>query len=164
MRWLKGCFFLYLCCLFSPQDVFAAPAKGSSANFVATDLRGRVIELKNYRGKVVLVDFWASWCEPCKVAMPFYQELQKQFPEKLVVLGVSLDEDREALHAALRKRPVDFKILHDPSGKIAEYFSVEAMPSSFILDAKGRVQFEHHGFVEADKASIIEWIQGVLTK
>ena len=164
MRWLKGCFFLYLCCLFSSQDVFAAPVKGGEVDFVAFDLAGRSVELKHYRGKVVLVDFWASWCEPCKVAMPFYQELQKQFPEKLVVLGVSMDEDREALQAALKKRPVDFKILHDPSGKIAEYFSVEAMPSSFILDARGRLQFEHRGFVEADKARIIKWIQGLVAQ
>jgi thiol-disulfide isomerase/thioredoxin len=164
MNYLRGYVLLYLLCLLYPQDVFATPVKGEEVSFVATDLRGRVIELKDYRGKVVLVDFWASWCEPCKVAMPFYQALQKRFPEKLVVLGVSMDEDRAALQAALKKRPVDFKILHDPSGKIAEYFSVEAMPSSFILDARGRLQFEHRGFVEADKARIIKWIQGLVVQ
>ena len=162
MNYLRGYVLLYLLCLLYPQDVFATPVKGEEVSFVATDLRGRVIELKDYRGKVVLVDFWASWCEPCKVAMPFYQALQKQFPEKLVVLGVSMDEDKEALHAALKKRPVDFKILHDPSGKIAEYFSVEAMPSSFLIDVQGRLQLTHLGFVEGDKVKLTKLLQRIL--
>ncbi len=110
--------------------------------------------LTSLRGKVVLVDFWASWCAPCKEAMPFYAELQARYPERLVVLGINEDEDRAAMEAALAASPPGFEILRDEGGVTALAFGVEAMPTSFLIDQEGRVVLVHKGFVAADRAML----------
>ena len=123
-----------------------APAKSGDTfpDLAAAGLEGTVPDLA---GKVVIIDFWASWCGPCKKAMPLLAELQKQYGEKgVVVVGVSVDEVRSDMEAYLKKNPMPFAILRDPKGKLAEQLSMQGVPTSYVVGQDGKIRAVHRGF------------------
>jgi thiol-disulfide isomerase/thioredoxin len=119
---------------------------GASATPPAADApRWPVLEA--YAGKVVLLDFWASWCSPCLQSFPWMNELQqKHGNDGLVVLAVNMDQDRKLAEAFLGKTPAKFRVEYDPAGSVARQFGVEAMPTSFLIDRNGKVRVRHAGF------------------
>lgn len=105
------------------------------------------LDLKNHQGKVVYLDFWASWCKPCQRSFPWMNNLLKKYPaENFTVITVNLDAEPEAMHQFLGKVPANFDIYHDPSGQIAEQFEIEGMPTSYLIDSNGKVVKKHIGF------------------
>jgi cytochrome c biogenesis protein CcmG, thiol:disulfide interchange protein DsbE len=105
--------------------------------------------LDAYAGKVVLLDFWASWCAPCLQSFPWMNDLQQDYDEAgLVVLAVNLDQDRTLAEAFLGKTPARFRVEYDPAGTVARQFDVQAMPTSFLIDRQGRIRARHAGFKE----------------
>lgn len=99
------------------------------------------------KGKVVLLDFWASWCAPCKKSFPIMKELQAKFGSRgFLVLAVSVDEQQSAMQSFLKKDPPTFAILRDGKGRLAEAVGVEKMPTSFLIGADGEVAAIHSGF------------------
>lgn len=123
------------------------PAPPLSAQNAAQQLVG----LADYRGKVVYVDFWASWCAPCRQAMPQYDRLYKQWASRgLVVLGVNVDSDRAEADKALKRRPVSFPVVYDPAGAWAERFELPSMPSGYLIGRDGIVRHVHEGFRTSD--------------
>lgn len=109
--------------------------------------------LKSLKGKVVLVDFWASWCSPCLSSFPWMDELQKRHAgQGLVVVAVNLDQERALAESFLRKTAPQFRIEFDTQGTLAKQFDVKAMPTSFLVDRKGRIRVRHQGFREAQRA------------
>jgi cytochrome c biogenesis protein CcmG/thiol:disulfide interchange protein DsbE len=117
----------------------------------------------NCRGKVVIVDFWASWCLPCAQSFPVLDELQKKYGERLVVLGVNVDEKASNMTVFLKKHPVTFSVVRDGGQKLVAAVSPETMPTSFILDGTGRVLFLHNGFHgESTRKEYIREIESLL--
>jgi len=116
-----------------------------------------------YKGKVVLVDFWASWCGPCRQSMPWLRDLAaRRRDQGLVVIGIDLDKDPAQGRAFLAKIPADFPILFDPAGNLAERYRLRGMPSTVLIDRTGAVRGGHVGFVpekaadyEADVISLL---------
>jgi len=109
--------------------------------------------LGELKGKVVLVDFWASWCVPCRHSFPWMNEMQKKYgAQGLQIIGVNLDDDKKAADKFLRETPASFTLKFDPVGTLARKFDVQTMPSSYLLDASGNVIAKHFGFklTEAD--------------
>jgi len=105
------------------------------------------LRLERYHGKVVYLDFWASWCKPCVKSFPWMNSLVRRFPaDRFIVVTVNLDAEPEAMHQFLAKVRADFDIYHDPSGNIAEQFQIEGMPTSYLIDAEGKVVRRHIGF------------------
>jgi thiol-disulfide isomerase/thioredoxin len=99
------------------------------------------------QGKVVLLDFWASWCGPCAKSFPALDALYKEYRERgVVVLGVNVDENRPAMDKFLTKVTVSFPIVRDPAHKLVEKVNVASMPTSVMLDRNGRERFRHNGF------------------
>jgi thiol-disulfide isomerase/thioredoxin len=98
------------------------------------------------KGKIVVVDFWASWCGPCAKSFPVLDELQKKYAGRLVVLGVSVDDKASNMESFLKKRPVSFTVVRDAEQKLAAAAEPATMPTSFILDGEGKVRFLHNGF------------------
>jgi thiol-disulfide isomerase/thioredoxin len=104
-------------------------------------------ELGELKGKVVWVDFWASWCVPCRHSFPWMNKMQQKYGgQGLQIIGVNLDSDKKAADAFLRETPATFTLKFDPAGTLARKYDVQAMPSSFLLDASGNVIGKHFGF------------------
>lgn len=98
------------------------------------------------KGKVVIVDFWASWCLPCAESFPVLDELQKKYGDRLVVLAVNVDEKAANMEKFLKKHPVTLTVVRDAGQKLVAVAEPATMPTSFILDGEGKVRFVHNGF------------------
>jgi thiol-disulfide isomerase/thioredoxin len=98
------------------------------------------------KGKVVVVDFWASWCLPCAKSFPVLDELQKKYGDKLVILAVNVDEKAANMEKFLAKHAVSFTVVRDAQQKLVAAAEPQTMPTSFILDGEGKVRFLHSGF------------------
>jgi thiol-disulfide isomerase/thioredoxin len=138
---------LAVLCAAAVWPALAAPLKVGDAfpELAKFKLEGK--SLPDLKGKVVLVDFWASWCVPCKKSFPALNELQRRYGDKgLVIIAVNVDDDRAKMNAFLKSTPAEFTVVRDAAQKLVESVQVESMPSSFVLDATGRVRFQHVGY------------------
>jgi len=127
------------------------------------DLLADHLDLTEVQGRVVYVDFWASWCTPCLKSFPWMDELQTSHEEDgLVILAINVDREGAAAQRFLAKQDVSFRILRDPEGSLASEFDVEAMPTSFAFDRDGRLAFRHEGFRDADTPALQEKISQLL--
>lgn len=128
------------------------------------DSKGGSFSLAAQKGKVVLVDFWASWCGPCRKSLPALDKLQAKYKDQgLVVVGVSLDDDVANATAFLDRVPVGFTILTDTTGASAETYHVVAMPTSFVVDPEGRIvaRFEGGEHLDAEETAIQGLLKGM---
>jgi thiol-disulfide isomerase/thioredoxin len=137
------------------------------AGDVFPDLSGFKLEGKlpdSTKGKVVLVDFWASWCGPCKQSFPVMEELHKRYVDRgLVIIAINVDENRAKMEDFLKKNAVSFVVLRDANQKLVEKAGITAMPSSFLMDREGKVRFAHTGFRGAEtKKQYEEEIESLL--
>lgn len=116
------------------------------------------------KGKVLLVDFWASWCGPCKQSFPAMEELHKRYSDRgLVIVAINVDENRSDMEAFLKKNATSFTVLRDGGQKLVERAGIATMPSSFLIDREGKVRFVHTGFRGAEtKKSYEEEIESLL--
>lgn len=129
------------------------------------DLRGNTVARAALAGKVVIVDFWASWCGPCKEEMPVLSRLyQKHAARGLVVVGVSVDEEAANVHAFLARVKANFPIVHDAKHAVAERFAPPKMPSSYVVDRRGVVRYVHGGFRPADAESLAREVEKLLAE
>lgn len=119
-----------------------------SSSCALTTLDGKPAhDLQELRGKVVYMDFWASWCPPCVKSFPFLNQLDSELKDKgLHVIGINLDEKVADAQEFLAKHPVDFSIVADPSKQCAKGLEVMAMPTSYLIDRKGNIRHIHQGF------------------
>jgi len=123
------------------------------------------LDLSDYRGKVVYMDFWASWCPPCRISFPLLNELHNELrAEGFEVVAINVDENREDLLRFLEQCPVDFTIAVDPEGKCPEAFDVVAMPSSYLIDRKGIIRHVHQGFRKEDIEAIRQLVRALLAE
>lgn len=111
------------------------------------------LDLAAYKGKVVYLDFWASWCAPCRRSFPWLDALdRKHRPDGFVVIAVNVDTDRALAAGFLKEVPVGFKVAYDPKGELAAQWRLLGMPSSFLIDRSGKVRSSHQGFRKGDEA------------
>lgn len=108
-----------------------------------------------YEGKVLLVDFWATWCPPCKKSMPFLNSLRNEYLKKgFEVVAINVDENTEEAQRFLKAHPVDYVTAFDSSGECPRVFEVKAMPSSYLVDRQGKVRAIHLGYRDEDREGI----------
>jgi cytochrome c biogenesis protein CcmG/thiol:disulfide interchange protein DsbE len=125
---------------------------------------GRSVSLADYRGQVVYLDFWASWCGPCRESFPFMNELQRELASKgLQILAVSVDKTAEEARRFLASYPAQFTVALDVAGACPAAFQVLGMPSSYIIDKGGVVRAVHAGFRNRDRAEIRQQLLEVLS-
>ena len=125
-----------------PAPAFNLPVFGAESRHIA---------LESLRGKVVLLDFWASWCGPCRQSFPLYEKLRVEMPEEdFTLLAVNLDEMNDGPAAFLYDHPVGYTSLADPTGDVARKFGLIGMPTSFVIDRDGVVRSRHTGFKPPD--------------
>lgn len=133
----------------------AAPLAGSASDpppapdLSFTDAAGTPVSLAALRGKVVLLDIWASWCTPCRVAFPRYDEFYRRYKDRgFHVLAVNVDESRKNADRFLEGRNPAMKVVFDPAGRTPALFKTKGMPTSYLIDRRGRIRFVHEGFTE----------------
>lgn len=105
------------------------------------------LNLQQYQGKVVLLDFWASWCGPCRQSFPWLNQMQQKYAaEGLVIIAINEDEERADAELFLKKYPAQFSLLFDAEGQLASQYQLQGMPTSILLDRSGQIRFSHVGF------------------
>jgi len=146
---------LLLLCILSfavvtPAD--AASVKGQAPNFTLKSLGGKNLKLSEMAGNVVLINFWASWCGPCREEMPLLNDLHKKYePLGFTVLGVNVEEDAKNARGFLKNFPVDFPIVLDNKNKVSKKYNVIAMPTTVVVDRDGNMRFLHKGYKPGDE-------------
>jgi thiol-disulfide isomerase/thioredoxin len=147
---------LALACLLIPIAATGTEPPSLALPELAT---GRTMTLDSLRGEVVYLDFWASWCGPCRESLPLYEQMRQELPADGVrIVAVNLDESRADAERFLERYPVSYTVLLDPAGESAEQWEIKAMPSSFLLDAEGKVVRSWAGF----RASHLEEIRNAI--
>jgi cytochrome c biogenesis protein CcmG/thiol:disulfide interchange protein DsbE len=136
--------------------VNTSPLLGKPADIAGTDLAGHEVRVSDAAGKVRIVDFWATWCDPCVEQLPLLDRLQREHgPRGLAVFGVAVDEEREAVRAFLARIPVSFPVLFDPAGEaVAQRLEITRLPTTLVLDRKGVVRDVHMGYGASDGARL----------
>ena len=124
-------------------------------------LSGKQLALKHFRGQVVYLDFWASWCKPCLKSFPFMEQLAQKYGDRgLVVIAVGLDENPDDLMSFLNQvEPASFFIAHNRKGDIAVSYDVQVMPSTYLIGRDGRIKLRHLGFDSRDKEKLEKIIE-----
>jgi peroxiredoxin len=126
-------------------DIPTAPTP--APDFALQDLSGATIRLADLRGKTVLLDFWATWCEPCKESIPRYIKMQEKLrPKGFVVVGIDEDENGEIATAYARDHGLNYTVLLDPGTGLFEKYGGRSLPSAFLIDAKGNIRGRWEGF------------------
>jgi len=117
-------------------------------DFTLKGLDGKEVKLSDFKNKVVILDFWATWCPPCRKGIPDLIELQKEFKKDLVVIGISLDTDsKEDVPGFVKNYGINYHVVYGDGKVVNAYGGVSAIPTSFIIDKKGNVQNKHVGLI-----------------
>jgi cytochrome c biogenesis protein CcmG, thiol:disulfide interchange protein DsbE len=158
---LRAALLLLPLALFAACDRGAHPAQTGQ---VAPDFKvsdgATSIHLADYRGKVVLVNFWATWCAPCIQEIPSLLDLHHQDPN-LAILGVSVDEDPDAYSQFLIRRHIDFTTVRDPSESTAKLFHTEQWPETYVIDRKGIIRRKFIGAQDWTNPEVREFLNGL---
>ncbi len=127
-------------------------------------LDGSKWALAGERGQVVLLDVWATWCDPCRDSLPMYNDLSKEYgPKGLRVYAINVDADQKGVDAFLKELKVQLPVLADPNGAVAEStLKVKVMPTAFLFDRKGTLRYVHEGFAEEFLSRYTSEIEGLL--
>jgi len=113
------------------------------------------LDLSAYGGQVVYLDFWASWCQPCRQSFPFMDRLQTEYGQRgLVVIAINVDTDRRLAAEFLAEIPVGFRIAFDPAGKLAEQWQLEGMPTTVLIGRDGKTRARQIGFRKTDEEKL----------
>lgn len=122
-------------------------SEGPAPDFVLKSNSGENLRLSEFRGEVVMINFWASWCGPCRQEMPLLDELYAQYqPMGFTILGVNVEEDSTKARRMLGDAPVKFPVLFDNDSEVSKLYNVVAMPSTVLVDRDGNVRYLHQGY------------------
>ncbi len=130
------------------STAFAGVGKGQRApEFSLPSLKGPAVSLASHKGQVVLIDFWAQWCEPCKKELPQLEKLSREYAARgVVVLAVNIDKQRDNAERMAKQLGLTLDVLLDPAGSVAGSYDLPKMPTSFVVDKKGIVRYVNEGF------------------
>jgi thiol-disulfide isomerase/thioredoxin len=143
----------------------AAAAPSAPARSVPAAEDTAAFDPASLRGKVVYLDFWASWCAPCRKSFPWLNRLQAKYGEEgLVVVAVNVDRERKKADAFLAQYPADFRIVYDPEGKLASHYDLKGMPSTFMIDRGGNERAAHVGFRDDETETLEKTVRLLLAE
>ena len=146
-------------------SVGSATAQEVGSRAPAFDLPGSVkpVRFADFKGRVVYVDFWASWCAPCKQSFPWMNDMQAKYgPRGFSIIGVNVDQKREDADKFLVSTPANFLVGYDTTGKVAEAYQPKGMPTSFLIGADGKVRAVHVGFKDRQREVLEREIEAAL--
>jgi thiol-disulfide isomerase/thioredoxin len=133
-------------------QALAAESKAPAPDFVLDSSTGKPIKLSGLKGQVVMINFWATWCGPCRQEMPLLESIYKQYKDKgFTLLGVNVEPDPKLANDWLKKTPVSFPVLYDVKSDVSNLYKVAGMPSTVFVDKKGNVRLVHRGYKPGDE-------------
>jgi peroxiredoxin len=153
--------------LFSAAATTALAVEPSNPapNFTLPDSRGENVSLADLKGQVVLINFWATWCGPCRKEMPQLEALSERYGDLgFTLLGVNVEDNPKRAKKWLQETPVSFDILFDTANKVSKLYDVVAMPSTFIVDKAGKLRYVHHGYQPGTENDYQSEIRALLTE
>jgi peroxiredoxin len=138
------------------------PDKPQAPNFILNDLDGNQHRLSDYMGQVVIINFWATWCPPCRAEMPSMQRAWEQLEkENIVMLGIDVGEDEDTIFQFTANYPVEFPLLMDQDSKVIDQWPVRGLPTTFVLDPKGRIIYRAIGGREWDDPELLALVRAL---
>jgi len=159
--WVAGIGALLM--LLAVESVNAVGLKERAPDFTLKSLEGSNLRLEEYRGQVVLINFWASWCGPCRQEMPLLDRLHHRYEDTgFAVLGVNVEGEIEPAQDIVDKTNVTFPILIDDGQKVSEMYNLQAMPSTVVVDRDGVVRYIHLGYKPGDEAKYVEVVKQLI--
>jgi thiol-disulfide isomerase/thioredoxin len=144
---------------------FAASSSGPAPGFQLAGRNGKAIDLSAYKGQVVMINFWATWCGPCRQEMPLLEDIYKKYkPMGFTMLAVNVEPDSKAAEAWLGKlaKPVSFPVAFDTDSKVSKMYKVAGMPSTVFVDRKGNIRVMHKGYKAGDENFYLTQIRSML--
>jgi peroxiredoxin len=140
-----------------------ADSGGPAPQFTLSARDGKDISLAQYHGQVVMINFWASWCGPCREEMPLLDTIYRKYNRLgFTLLGVNVEPDSKAADAWLQKTPVTFPILYDKDSKVSKLYDVAGMPSTVIIDRSGKLRVLHRGYKPGDENEYMDSIRNLI--
>jgi peroxiredoxin len=136
----------------APSVAAGSDAAGVAPAFTLNELSGQSASLSQYKGQVVMLNFWATWCGPCQQEMPLLDQMYRKYkPAGFTLIGVNVDKDTPPVKQLLDRKPVSFPVLLDPASQVSKAYHVDEMPSTVLIDRKGNVRFLHRGYKPGDE-------------
>jgi peroxiredoxin len=141
----------------------AVTLQDQAPDFTLKSLEGSNLRLEEYRGQVVLINFWASWCGPCRQEMPLLDRLHQRYLDTgFAVLGINVEGEEAPARNLIDRIPVTFPVLIDQEQRVSELYELEAMPSTVVVDRDGVVRYIHRGYKPGDEAKYIEVVKELI--
>ncbi|MEO8309297.1 MAG: TlpA disulfide reductase family protein [Pseudomonadota bacterium] len=141
----------------------AVNATGPAPQFQLQSMAGKSVDLSQYKGQVVMINFWASWCGPCRTEMPILEKLSAKYkPMGFAMIGVNVEPDSKVAADWLKVTPVTFPILFDTKSEVSKLYSVSSMPSTVIVDRKGNLRWKHVGYKAGDENQYLDQIRALV--
>jgi cytochrome c biogenesis protein CcmG, thiol:disulfide interchange protein DsbE len=148
---------------FAASPAHAVEAGAPAPGFSLPNAKGEPVALDKLRGKVVYVDFWASWCGPCRRSFPWMNEMQQKYGAKgFTVVAINVDKKRADADKFLALLPAGFPVVYDETGATPAAYAVKGMPSSYLIDARGNVSYVERGFVDESRGPLEERVKALL--
>jgi len=133
--------------------------------FTLQSVDGKTVTLGQFKGDVVMINFWASWCGPCRQEMPLLDDIYKQYKDMgFVLLGINVEPDASNANGWLKKTPVSYPILYDPKSAVSQLYQVQAMPTTVIIDRQGIVRYVHNGYLPGDENQYMNSIRSLIVQ
>lgn len=158
-------FFAVFCAAALTFQAFAETKKlsGAAPDFTLKSRAGKNLRLKELRGQVVMLNFWASWCGPCRQEMPLLDQLYQRYSRAgFTILGVNLDASPADANRYLKKTDVSFPILYDTESSVGETFHVSAMPTTILIDRNGNLRYQHKSYKSGDEEKYRQYIRELI--
>jgi peroxiredoxin len=141
----------------------ASTPTGPAPAFTLGSRSGQDVSLAQYKGQVVMINFWASWCGPCRQEMPLLESIYKKYNKMgFTMLGVNVEPDSNAANEWLKATPVSFPILYDRDSKVSKLYDVAGMPSTVIIDRSGKLRVLHRGYKPGDENEYLDSIRSLI--
>ena len=141
----------------------AGPPAGPAPTFTLASSGGKEVSLSQYKGNVVMINFWASWCGPCRQEMPLLESIYKKYNKMgFTMIGVNVEPDSNAANEWLKATPVSFPILYDRDSKVSKLYDVSGMPSTVIIDRSGKLRVLHRGYKPGDENEYLDSIRSLI--
>jgi len=154
---------LALLCALLALPAVAFTVGDGAPDFALKSAAGSNVRLSEMRGQVVMINFWASWCGPCRQEMPLLDQLQQRYGKLgFVLLGVNVEQQQQTAQKFLKETPVRFPILWDSGNDVSRLYDVKAMPTTVIIDRDGKVRHMHPGYKPGDEAKYSDIIRALL--